>query len=90
MVYVWQHFSAIEVGYHVEAQKQQVEQLREQNRQLAAVGGAVERPGPDRPDRKAAWTERASAGAGGAAGWLGMRTAPVLAQAQKPSFGTIQ
>jgi cell division protein FtsL len=34
MVYVWQHFSAIEVGYHVEVQKQQVEQLREQNRQL--------------------------------------------------------
>jgi hypothetical protein len=29
MVYVWQHFSAIEVGYNVEAQKQQVEQLRE-------------------------------------------------------------
>jgi cell division protein FtsL len=34
MVYVWQHFSAIEIGYHVEAQKQQVEQMREQNRQL--------------------------------------------------------
>ena len=34
MVYVWQHFSAIEVGYHVEVQKQQVEQMREQNRQL--------------------------------------------------------
>lgn len=34
MVYVWQHFSAIEVGYHVEVQKQQVEQLREDNRQL--------------------------------------------------------
>lgn len=34
MVYVWQHFSAIEVGYKVEAQKQQVEQLREENRQL--------------------------------------------------------
>ena len=34
MVYVWQHLSAIEVGYHVEAQKQQVDQLREQNRQL--------------------------------------------------------
>ncbi len=29
MVYVWQHFSAIEVGYRVEAQKTQVEQLRE-------------------------------------------------------------
>jgi len=34
MVYVWQHFSAIEVGYRVEAQKTQVEQLREQNRHL--------------------------------------------------------
>jgi cell division protein FtsL len=34
MVYVWQHFMAIEIGYRVEAQKQQVEQLREQNHQL--------------------------------------------------------
>jgi len=34
MVYVWQHFSAIEVGYRVEATKQKVEQLREDNRQL--------------------------------------------------------
>src|SRR5580698_3491062 len=34
MVYVWQHFSAIEVGYRVEAQKTQVEQMRETNRQL--------------------------------------------------------
>jgi cell division protein FtsL len=34
MVYVWQHFLAIEIGYRVEAQKQQVEQMREQNRQL--------------------------------------------------------
>src|SRR5947209_13585057 len=34
MVYVWQHFSAIEVGYKIEAQKQQVELMREQNRQL--------------------------------------------------------
>jgi cell division protein FtsL len=34
MVYVWQHFSAIEVGYSVEAQKTQVEQLREENRRL--------------------------------------------------------
>ena len=32
MVYVWQHFAAIEVGYHVEAQKQQVIQLEERNR----------------------------------------------------------
>ena len=34
MVYVWQHFSAIEVGYRVETQKQQVDQLMEQNREL--------------------------------------------------------
>ncbi|HEY0163546.1 MAG TPA: cell division protein FtsL [Edaphobacter sp.] len=34
MVYVWQHFMAIEIGYRVEAQKQQVEQMREENRQL--------------------------------------------------------
>jgi cell division protein FtsL len=34
MVYVYQHFSAIEVGYNVEAQKQAVEHLREANRQL--------------------------------------------------------
>ena len=34
MVYVWQHLASIEVGYKVEAQKQQVEQMRETNRQL--------------------------------------------------------
>src|ERR1700744_6789062 len=34
LVYVWQHFSAIEIGYHVEAQKTQVNQLQEENRQL--------------------------------------------------------
>jgi hypothetical protein len=34
MVYVWQHFMSIEIGYRVEAQKQQVEQLREQNHQF--------------------------------------------------------
>ncbi len=33
MVYVYQHFSAIDLGYQIEAQKTQVEQLREQNRQ---------------------------------------------------------
>jgi cell division protein FtsL len=34
MVYVWQHFSSIEIGYQVETQKQQVEHLREENRQI--------------------------------------------------------
>ncbi|HEY4379873.1 MAG TPA: cell division protein FtsL [Acidobacteriaceae bacterium] len=45
MVYVWQHFSAIEVGYHVEVQKQQVEQLREQNRQLRLTEAQLSDPG---------------------------------------------
>jgi cell division protein FtsL len=34
IVYVWQHLSAIEIGYQIEAQKTQVEQLKEQNRQF--------------------------------------------------------
>jgi cell division protein FtsL len=45
MVYVWQHFSAIEVGYKVEAQKTQVEQLREQNRQLQLSQAQLSDPG---------------------------------------------
>src|ERR1700679_1628654 len=45
MVYVWQHFSAIEVGYHVEAQKLQVEQLREENRQLRLSEAQLTDPG---------------------------------------------
>ena len=45
MVYVWQHFSAIEVGYRVEAQKTQVEQLREQNRQLLLNEAQLSDPG---------------------------------------------
>jgi cell division protein FtsL len=34
MIYVWQHFSSVELGYTVEAQRTQVEHLREENRQL--------------------------------------------------------
>lgn len=45
MVYVWQHFSAIETGYSVEAQKQQVETLREENRQLRLTEARLADPG---------------------------------------------
>jgi cell division protein FtsL len=45
MVYVWQHFSAIEIGYHVEAQKQQVGQLQEENRQLRLSEAQLNNPG---------------------------------------------
>src|ERR1700749_2882018 len=45
MVYVWQHFSAIEIGYQIEAQKQQVEEMREQNRQLRLTEAQLSDPG---------------------------------------------
>ena len=45
MVYVWQHFSAIEVGYKIERQKTQVEQLAEQNRQLRLTEAQLSNPG---------------------------------------------
>jgi len=42
---VWQHFASIEVGYHVETQKSQVEQLREDNRQLRLTEAQLSDPG---------------------------------------------
>src|SRR6202789_4748763 len=45
MVYVWQHFSAIEVGYQVETQKHQVAELQEQNRQLRLTEAQLSDPG---------------------------------------------
>ena len=45
MVFVWQHLSAIEIGYKIEAQKQQVEQLHEQNRQLRLTEAQLSDPG---------------------------------------------
>src|SRR5579863_3171714 len=44
MVYVYQHFSAIEMGYQIEAQKTQVEQLREQNRQIRLTEAELTEP----------------------------------------------
>jgi cell division protein FtsL len=45
MVYVWQHFSSIEYGYRVESQKQQLEDLRETNRQLRLSEAQLSEPG---------------------------------------------
>jgi cell division protein FtsL len=45
MFYGWQHFNAIEYGYRVEAEKQQREQLREQNRQLRLTEAQLGDPG---------------------------------------------
>jgi cell division protein FtsL len=44
MVYGLQHFSAIEMGYSVEAKKQQVETLREENRQLRLSEAQLSQP----------------------------------------------
>src|SRR5450631_1594019 len=53
MVYGWQHFSAIEYGYRVEAEKQQMEVLKEQNRQLRLNEAQLCDPGRiDRMARK--------------------------------------
>jgi cell division protein FtsL len=51
MIYGLQHFSAIERSYRVEAEKQQVDQLREENRQLRLSEAQLTQPG--RIDSKA-------------------------------------
>lgn len=49
MVYVWQHFSSIEAGYNIEAQKVQLQHLQEENRQLHLTEAQLS--DPDRIDR---------------------------------------
>jgi len=51
MVYGLQHFSAIEGGYRVEAEKQTLDQLREENRQLKLSEAQLTQP--DRIDKMA-------------------------------------
>ncbi|MGA7341304.1 MAG: cell division protein FtsL [Terracidiphilus sp.] len=45
MIYGLQHFYAIESSYRVESEKQALEQLREQNRQLRLSEAELEEPG---------------------------------------------
>lgn len=49
MVYAWQHFSAIEYGYRIEAQKTQRDSLVEMNRELRLEEAALR--DPERIDR---------------------------------------
>jgi cell division protein FtsL len=44
MIYGLQHFSAIEKSYHVESEKQQVNSLREENRQLRLSEAQLTQP----------------------------------------------
>jgi len=86
MVYVWQHFSAIEVGYNVEAQKTQVEQLREVNRQLMLSDAQLSDPGRiDRIAKQLGLDEPAPGQVVRPDGSNNMN-APVLAQAQMPAM----
>jgi hypothetical protein len=45
MIYGLQHFSAIEGGYRVESEKQSLDQLREENRQLKLAEAQLTQPG---------------------------------------------
>lgn len=45
MVYGLQHFSAIESGYRVESEKQTLDQMREDNRQLRLAEAQLSEPG---------------------------------------------
>lgn len=51
MIYMGQHFSAIEYGYRIETAKQQLEQLHEQSRQLMLTEAQL--ANPERIDRMA-------------------------------------
>jgi cell division protein FtsL len=85
MVYVWQHFSAIEVGYRVETQKTQVELLREQNRQLLLTQAQLNDPG--RIDRIAKDLGLNEPAPGQVIRPDGVAAGAVLAQVQEPSLG---
>ncbi len=89
MVYVWQHFSAIEIGYHVEAQKIQVEQLQEENRQLRLSEAQLTDPGRiDRVARQLGLNEPQPGQVVRPEG--GDPNAAVLAQASVPGTQMIQ
>jgi cell division protein FtsL len=86
MVYVWQHFSAIEVGYNVEAQKQQVELLREKNRQLELQDAQLS--DPSRLDRVARQLGLETPAPGQVVLPLMMDpSGPVMAQVKAPVLG---
>jgi len=85
MVYVWQHFTAIEVGYSVEHQKTEVETLREVNRQLRLSEAQLSEPG--RIDRIAKQLGLDEPAPGQVVRPDGSTSdAPVLAQARIPAL----
>jgi len=82
MVYVWQHFSAIEVGYSVEDQKHKVELMREDNRQLRLMDAQLSDPG--RIDHIAKQLGLSEPLPGQVVQQDGSQASPVVAQVQAP------
>lgn len=83
MVYVWQHLASIQVGYHVEAQKQTVDRLREENRSLRLQQAQLSEPA--RIDQAARELGLAAPLPGQVIRQDGEPGAPVLAQVQEPT-----
>jgi cell division protein FtsL len=86
MFYGLQHFSAIEGGYHVESEKQMVEQLREDNRQLRLAEAQLTRPRRiDTMARQLGLAEPAPGQVIHPDGRVDVSSAPVLAQMAPPA-----
>ncbi len=86
MFYGWQHYQAIQSGYHVEAKKQQLLQLQEQNRELRL--NEAQLSDPARIDRMAREMGLAAPAPGQVVRPEGAAdNAPVLAEAQPMRFG---
>ncbi len=89
MIYGYQHFSAIESGYRVEAERQTAEHLREQNRQLRLSEAQLTQPA--RIDALAHQYGLAAPQPGQIvhpAAAFPVPTQPVLAQANPPQLAT--
>ena len=80
MIYVWQHFSSIEMGYKIEAQKHQVEALREQNRQYRLNEAELTEPARiDKMARELGLDQPAPGQVIRTDGFTGQEGAPVMA-----------
>jgi len=90
LIYGWQHFSAIEYGYHIEAEKQQLRQLQEVNRSLQLTEAQLNNPA--RIDRLANQMGLEAPQPGqvvypdGSTMLSGNSNAPVLAEATPPAL----
>jgi hypothetical protein len=86
MVYGLQHFSAIESGYRVESEKQTLDQMREDNRQLRLAEAQLTEPGRiDKLAREMGLLEPQPGQVIHASDAPGEPGAPALAQVSQPA-----